>query len=267
MLQELIEQQEKVNLGVARGILEEFEDEEPIVAIINTNENDEPSRRYINSKCKWLSEYNIKPIVHFVYNDVQLVMKIQELNSDNRVLAIIVQDPFGDGITIPKQEVFDLVDKDKDVDRLRSNFYFDKDYNNLPLTACGLYKVINKLEKRKKVLFLGNGITTNRRLYLKMFDEGKFDCRIINSKTPKESVEELIKWSDIIVASSGVPEILECEGKIILSPSIIKTEDGIRSDLKEICYSKNFTHKKIGGIGKLTISELIRRVWEMYKYR
>lgn len=267
MLQELIEQQERENLSIATAIMNEFEDEVPVVAIINTNEQDESSRRYINSKCKQLSKYRIKPVVHYIFNDVQLLMKIQELNSDRRVIAIIVQDPFGEEITMPKQEVFDLVDNDKDVDRLRSNFYFDKDFNNLPITACGMYKIINKLPKGKKVLFLGNGITTNRRLSLKMFDEGHFDCRIANSKTPKESVEELINWSDIIVASTGVPEILKCENKIILSPTIVKVGDSIKSDLEDSCYEKNITHKKIGGIGKLTISELIKRVWEMYKYR
>ena len=266
MLQYLIEVQEAENLKIANKISLEL-NEKPIVAIINTNEKDEPSLRYINSKKKNLSNYKIETEIFYVHNDIELTETIKMLNEDTKIDFIIVQSPFSDNITLKPQFVFDLILKEKDIDRLRSEFYYDTNFNNLPLTACGIYRLINsiKYQYKENILFLGNGITTNKRLFLKMFDEGKFDCRITNSKTPKKSLDELINWSHIIVASTGIPEILECKDKIVISPTIFKSSDGFRSDLKDSVYEFNFTHKKIGGIGKLTISELIRRIFEFKK--
>lgn len=235
----------------------------PFVAIVSTNPFDEPSERYMRNKVIKLESKGCEAQVYSAENNKDLVDLITNLNQHADVTSIIIQAPFGDKITMETQDVFDLVDPKKDIDRLHSKWYYDKKETNLPLTALGIYRLIQKQFSRgKKILFYGNGLTTNKRLYLKMFDEGTHDCRIANSKTPNDSIKELIEWADIIVSATGIPEILECEGKHVISPTIAKTENGFRGDLKHELRDKNHVHNVLGGIGKLTTSMLVRRAYE-----
>ncbi|MGL6099133.1 MAG: tetrahydrofolate dehydrogenase/cyclohydrolase catalytic domain-containing protein [Fusobacteriaceae bacterium] len=238
----------------------------PFVAIIKTNPNDEPSERYTKKKIELLENFGCKSKAFIVENDNELKKLINKLNMNDNVTSIIIQAPFGKGIALESQEIFDLVDLKKDIDRLSSKWYYNKNEKNLPLTANGIYEVINRNFKiGTKILFYGNGLTTNKRLFLKMFDEGKYDCRIINSKTPKASKNDAIEWSNVIVSSTGIPGILECENKYVISPTIAKTEEGFRGDLKHELRDLNKVHKVLGGIGKLTTSTLVRRAYEDLK--
>ncbi|MGL6100922.1 MAG: tetrahydrofolate dehydrogenase/cyclohydrolase catalytic domain-containing protein [Fusobacteriaceae bacterium] len=235
----------------------------PFVAIIKTNPEDEPSERYTKKKMALLADYSCGSRAYNVESDDELIATIDHLNRNDLVTSIIVQAPFGKNITIPTQEVFDLVVPKKDIDRLHSKWYYDRDKKNLPLTAYGMYELIDRnFDKGANVLFYGNGLTTNKRLFLKMFDEGKHDCRIINSKTPSLSKTDMILWADLIVSATGIPEVLECVGKYVISPTIAKTENGFRGDLTHSLREHNFVHNVLGGIGKLTTSALIRRAFE-----
>lgn len=268
MIQKIINELEETFLSVAKAYKENYK-LEPCIAIINTNTDDEPSQRYIRNKRKKCEEYGIKTTLHEPTNMEELYSTISNLNANKQITSIIIQYPFAKWIDIPQQRVFDLVSPEKDIDRLHSWWYYDKDVHNLPLTAFGIYKIIetlffeNKLKFQDKILFNGNGITTNKRLFLKMFDEGRFDCRIINSKTPKHSVRELTHWAHLIISGIGKKDSLDIEGKYVICPSIIKNEDGtFSSDLKDEQRDKNITHKVIGGIGKLTTSSLLMRAFE-----
>lgn len=264
MLQKLIDNEEERNLQKVRNYMTICEEKFPNVAIVKTNPNDEPSERYTRIKKAKMEDYKIVPHIYVASNNEELIRVVDELNANKEITGVIIQAPFGPGITMDTQEVFDLVNPKKDIDRLHSKWYYNRNEKNLPLTALGIYKILKNFEKENKMnlLFYGNGLTTNKRLFLKMFDEGKLDCRIMNSKTPKYSVDELVEWADIIVASTGIPEVLECSGKFIISPTIAKTENGMRSDLKHNCREVNYVHNILGGIGKLTTSELLVRAYE-----
>lgn len=268
MIQRIINELEEAFISVTKAYKENYK-LEPCIAIINTNINDEPSQRYIRNKRKKCEEYGIKTTLHEPTNMEELIELISNLNKNTKVTSIIIQYPFAKWITKSNQEIFDLVSPSKDIDRLHSCWYYDKNIHNLPLTAFGIYKIIetlffeDKLKFQDKIFFYGNGMTTNKRLFLKMFDEGRFDCRIANSKTPKSSIKELTHWSHLIVSGIGKKDTLEAEGKYIICPSIIKNEDGtFSSDLKDELKEKNITHKVIGGIGKLTTSSLLMRAFE-----
>lgn len=264
MLQKLIEKEESKNLYKVNNYITLCEEinKFPEVAIVKTNLSDEPSERYTKAKKNHLTSNKCKAHIYEANTNNELISLIHRLNLDENITGIIIQAPFGKGITMETQEVFDLVSPEKDIDRLHSKWYYDKNPKNLPLTAYGIYKILYQYPKFNKILFYGNGLTTNKRLFLHMFDKGDYDCRIINSKTPIKSKNELITWSDIIVAATGVPEILECRDKIVISPTIHKSDNGFRSDLKQECKEFNLTHKVIGGIGKLTTSQLLVRAFE-----
>lgn len=265
MIQHLIEEIYEENLQETEKLKEDRNIKQPYIVILSTTD-DEPSQRYIRNKMKKCKENDIRCEVKYPTSLESLQHMINIANDDKEVTSIIVQFPLAKYVK-NVQEIFDMIKPEKDIDRLHSKFYYDKDPSNLPLTAEGLERLLQKVSSRfpyecKRVLFLGNGMTTNKRLFLHMFDKGQFDCRIANSKTPKHSIRELIGWSDIIVSGIGKENSLECKGKIVISPSIIKTDNGFRSDLVEELRTANVTHKVINSIGKLTTSNLILRAYK-----
>ena len=270
-IQDLIDEQEKEIyhcMQLYKNKLEENYVPQPYLAIVNTNINDEPSQRYIRNKVKKCGKYGIKTSVHTATNMEELRETIAHLNLNENVTAIIIQYPFADWVYVPDQQIFDLVKPEKDIDKLNSCWYYNEKPSNLPLTAMCIHDLIMKmlengmLKEKDKILFHGNGVTTNKRLYLQMFQTGLFDCRIVNSKTPKESARELIHWSHLIVSGVGKKNSLNVDGKYVICPSIIKNEDGsFSSDLIDEKRDRNFTHKVIGGIGKLTTGALLLRAY------
>ncbi len=237
---------------------------QPYIAIVNTNPDDEPSQRYIRNKVKKCADNGIRTSVHKVNDMEELKSLLMYLNLNKDVTSIIIQYPFAKWVNVPDQEIFDLVNPKKDIDKLNSCWYYTDSPRNLPLTSAAMSEILIRLQEKgvlkekDKILFHGNGVTTNRRLFLYLFNEGLFDCRIVNSKTPKESVKELIEWSHLIVSGVGKKDTLDCEGKLVICPSIIKNEDGtFSSDLIDSKRDKNVTHKVIGSIGKLTTNILI----------
>lgn len=265
MIQHLIEEIYQENLKKIESLKEDRKIKQPYIVILSSTD-DEPSQRYIRNKMKKCKDNGIKAEVKYPTSMESLKWMIEVANNDPQVTGIIAQFPLASYVKNP-QEVFDLISPVKDIDRLHSKYYYDKDPSNLPLTAEGLEKLLQKVSigfpyECRRVLFIGNGMTTNKRLFLHMFDKGQFDCRIVNSKTPKHSVKELIEWADIIVSGVGKENSLECKGKIVISPTIIKTEDGFRSDLREELRGANVTHNVIGSIGKLTTSNLILRAYK-----
>lgn len=244
---------------------EENNFKKPHIAIINTNLSDEPSQRYIRNKRKKCESHGISTEVHEPKNWSELRNTLKELNNSEKVTGIIIQYPFADWVqTLDSQSVFDMVNPKKDIDRLHSCWFYNPMPENLPLTSNVLLQLVYRLnlKPKTKILFNGNGITTNRRLFLLMFNKGDYDCRIVNSKTPKESVKELIEWSDVIISGIGRRNSLDCENKIVICPSIIKNSDNtFSSDLVDNKRDKNQVHNVIGGIGKLTTAMLLLRAY------
>lgn len=234
----------------------------PFLLIISTTD-DEPSQRYIRNKIKKCEEYGIKAQTKYPKTLDELKWLISVANEDPEVSNIIIQYPMADYVE-NYQKIFDLINPEKDVDRLHSCFYYDKNKTNLPLTAEGMYDLLKniyeKMDNKQNILFIGNGVTTNRRLFLKCFDEGFMNCHIINSKNNSRHLEMEIEWSDIVVAATGKGRYLYLKDKIFISPTICKlSNETLCNEL--LNPEDNITHNIIGKIGLLTTHNLIRRIY------
>lgn len=264
MLQQHIDELEKEIFTLLED-LKSKNTKKPHIAIINTNLCDEPSQRYIRNKRKKCESHGISTEVYEPKSLLELNDTLEKLNNSDEVSGIIIQYPFADWLNVlDTQSVFDMVAPKKDIDRLNSCWFYNSLSHNLPLTSNVLLQLVYRLnlKPKTKILFNGNGITTNRRLFLLMFNKGDYDCRIVNSKTPKESVKELIEWSDVIISGIGRRNSLDCENKIVICPSIIKNSDNtFSSDLVDNKRDKNQVHNVIGGIGKLTTAMLLLRAY------
>ena len=267
IIEETIDEIEKELQTLIKDLKSRCE-KQPYITIVNTNPDDEPSQRYIRNKVKKCADNDIRTSVHNIKSMEELRDLLSRLNRNEDITSIIIQYPFAKWVNVPDQEIFDLVNPEKDIDRLNSCWYYNDLPKNLPLTSMSILEILVRLQEKgilkekDNILFHGNGVTTNRRLFLYLFNKGLFDCRIVNSKTPKKSVKELIHWSHLIVSGVGKKDTLDCEGKIVICPSIIKNTDGtFSSDLIDNKRDKNITHKVIGSIGKLTTNMLIMQAY------
>ena len=254
---------DEVKLDIYKNIeiLKSEANKAPNITIINTDFNNQASKSYIKSKIKELENNGIG--VTLLEIDIEdLEFNITSLNKNDDVDFVILQLPLKDNKS--PGYYLNMINTKKDIDKLNSVFYYSKNKYELPLTAQGLLEIINKLSKNinfTNILFMGNGLTTNRNLFMYMFDNMKeFDYRIINSKTSKTETEENIKWADLIISSTGLNN-LKCKNKIVISPSIIKIKDKFVGDLVEEYKQFNLSHNTIGKLGKVTVAKLIENIF------
>lgn len=234
----------------------------PKLVIINTDKDNSASKSYIKSKITELEKFNIKIILKEININI-LEEEIKKLNKDENIDLILLQLPLKNNIN--PDYYLNLISPDKDVDRLNNMFVYSNNPYNLPLTSQGILEIINKLSKKlnfTNILFIGNGLTTNRKLFMYMFNNIKeYDYRIVNSKTSKTEVEKDIEWADLIISATGKNH-LRCKGKIVISPSIIKNkENKFEGDLIKDFKKYNLTHNTLGKIGKLTVAKLIESIY------
>lgn len=235
----------------------------PHVTVILTNDSSESSS-YVKHKLKAFEENGI---VCEVLN-LQTLEELDQFQVTNSMLeatSIIPQLPLGRGFKGQETFINNLIPAPADIDRLQSVWLYSTDDDSLPVTALGMKRLIDKLLEEKpdsRILLYGNGLTTNRNLYLNLFQQG-YRVRHANSKTGRypSDLRGLLDWADIIVSATGIPEILEVENKVVISPTLVKTENGWRSDLKQELREKNQTHKVLGCLGKLTTTYICERAW------
>ncbi|MGL5313818.1 MAG: hypothetical protein ACRC92_11290 [Peptostreptococcaceae bacterium] len=261
---------------------------QPRVLMVMTKD-DPASKMFVGKKEHDFKEYGIEPIVATVTKPNELynrLIKHSVMNTshlpcwvlpENKCTSAIIQIPLGEGFPEHYREYIDMISPKCDIDRLGSKYYsYNIKYENLPVTTSvlvdlliGLYQdYISSTDddsRQPRLLLIGNGITTNHMLFRYEFDKRRFDVRIVNTKTSNEEFNNCVDWADIIISSTGVKGILKCENKVVISPTIIRTESGDSvvwdNDLDRDFRDKNATHRVTGTVGKLTVAKIALRAY------
>lgn len=249
---------------------------------------DKASQTYVNHKqSKFASEGIISEVVS-VFPSTYDVIKdtIKDMVSNPKYIGIIAQLPMDNIPRAKYQELLDLIPPHLDLDNLGTHFSYSLDKKDLPITSeiladeiefiTGAYPLHlpNKYSNFKfmykedaKILLIGYGSTTNKRLFNYLLEKG-FNVRVINSRTcsSKEELEELKNWANIIVASTGVAESVDMQGyknKILISPTITRnSENKLSNDFINVGKEHNTYHPITGYLGVLTVSKIIERTQE-----
>lgn len=138
----------------------------------------------------------------------------------------------------------------------------------MPITAYGIFKILERLRNKKATLnvcLIGNGLTVNSHLQAFLLKHKNYNVAVVT-----RSLEETNSWysnfisnADVIVSATGIPEFLDSYkfyGKLIISPTIVKNKKNeFCSDVSAFLKDKVDTNHVLGGIGKLTTSELLVR--------
>lgn len=238
---------------------------------INTDTANNEATLHIENTRKTLEKFGIsseviiqKPYDTGKKTHFQLLKIIERLNRDKSIHGIILSLPVHKNLKKYQKNLANAISETKDIDGLSQSNPM------LPITAQVLFDIISKWVeevdiKQPRIYLRGMGATTNAPLMIKLL-ETFGHIRICNSKTFRIEDRINMDWADIIISSTGIPEsVVDVKGKVFISPTIIRSEDGkMVNDLMRDFVGENDTHKVTGTIGKLTRLYLIKRFLPSY---
>lgn len=242
-------------------------DKKPSLAVIFAGENT-ASQIYVNNKKKTAEKIGINSVVYNYSKDVtetELLSKIDELNNDPEVDAILVQLPLPDHIS--KEHILNSITPSKDVDGLTPYntgklFSGEKPFV-YPCTPQGILLLLDEYKIQisgKHAVVVGRSNLVGKPVAQMLLDRDA-TVTICHSKT--KNLENIIKTADILVSAVGKNII---RGKMLKSDCVV-VDVGIFKDstgrtrgdveFEECLQYASYISPVPGGVGPMTIASLM----------
>lgn len=266
---------------VSKKIYENLSDEilflskKPCLAVIIVGE-DPASRIYVNLKRKKAQELGIKSIVEQMpaaTSQQELLDKIEQLNNDNEVNAILVQLPLPSHIDT--KAVLEKIDPLKDVDcfhpynmgRIATG---TKPYV-YPCTPKGIIRLLeyyNIQPQGKHAVVIGRSNIVGRPVAQMLLNENA-TVTICHSKTA--NLAEITKTADILISAVGQKNLVKPdmvkEGVVVIDVGMNRTDEGKLCgdvDFYGVESKASFITPVPGGVGPMTICSLMQNTFDLY---
>ena len=248
----------------------------PHLVAVQVGKNPESSL-YISHKSKKASKVGMM-FTHLTFNKEitteELLVKLSELNNDDKVTGIMVQLPLPQHLdpSIISQGIVPW----KDVDGFNPLNKGLLDINQaelIPPTAQGvveLFKEYNINVKGKQVAMVGVGEISGKPLSKIFLNQGA-TVSMLNKDT--KDITIFTKYADIVVAAVGYKELVKQDavkkGAIVVNIGLTRDEDGIHGDVafESIKEKASFITPIIGGTGPMTVALLLRNTLICQKYK
>lgn len=249
----------------------------PHLVGVQVGENPESSL-YISHKSKKASEVGMMFTHLTLKEDIsldELLVKIDELNKDERVDGIMVQLP------LPKHIDTSIISQSiapwKDVDGFHplNKGLLDIDRAELiPPTAQGVIELLDEYKidiKGQQVAMVGVGEISGKPLAKIMLNRGA-TVSMLNKET--KDITVFTKNADIVVAAVGFRELVKQdavkEGAVVINIGLTRDPDGtIHGDVAfdTIKEKASYITPITGGTGPMTVSLLLRNTLICKKYK
>ncbi len=250
-------------------------DEKPTLVVILVGENP-ASKIYVNNKKKMAEKIGIhSEVINYPANitETELLDKIEELNNNKKVTAILVQLPLPKHIS--KDNVMNKIIPSKDVDGF-TPYNFGKLFSGetptvYPCTPNGILLLLDEYNieiEGKHVVIVGRSNIVGKPLSQMMLNKNA-TVTICHSHT--KNLSQITKTADILVSAVG-KNIIEGEmlktDCVIVDVGIFKDENGkTRGDVDFESASKiaSFISPVPGGVGPMTIASLMLNTVELFE--
>lgn len=247
----------------------------PTLVVILVGENP-ASQIYVNNKKKTAEKLGINSIViNYPENitETELLEKIDELNNDQTVTAILVQLPLPAHIS--KENVINKILPEKDVDGF-TPYNFGKLFTGeeptvYPCTPKGILLLLDEYNieiEGKHAVVVGRSNIVGRPMSQMLLNRNA-TVTVCHSHT--KNLTDIIKTADIVVSAAGKNII---EGKmlksdcVVIDVGIFKDENGkTRGDVDFESASRvtSYITPVPGGVGPMTIASLMLNTVELFK--
>lgn len=250
-------------------------EEKPTLVVILVGDNP-ASKIYVNNKKKMAEKIGIhSEVINYPANitEAELLNKIEELNNNKKVTAILVQLPLPKHIS--KDNVMNKIIPSKDVDGF-TPYNFGKLFSGetptvYPCTPKGILLLLDEYNieiEGKHVVIVGRSNIVGKPLSQMMLNKNA-TVTICHSHT--KNLSQITKTADILVSAVG-KNIIEGEmlktDCVIVDVGIFKDENGkTRGDVDFESASKiaSFISPVPGGVGPMTIASLMFNTVELFE--
>ena len=247
--------------------------EKPTLAVILVGD-DPASQIYVKNKKKTAENLGINSIVINYPSDISeniLLDKIQELNNDNKITAILVQLPLPKHID--KFKIIDAIAPEKDVDGLTpynsGKLFAGEDPYVYPCTPKGILLLLDEYNielEGKHVVVIGRSNLVGKPVAQMLLNR---NATVTMCHSHTKNLSDITKTADIIVSAVGKNII----GEKMLKSDCVVVDVGIFKDVSgKICGDVDFANaSKIaayispvpGGVGPMTIASLMLNTVEL----
>ena len=234
-----------------------------------------PSQIYVKNKEKNAKEVGINSeVIRYPkeVKEIEVLNKIEELNNNKNVSAILVQLPLPNHIN--KKKIINAINPLKDVDGFNpvNVGNLSSGYQAIvPCTPLGCLMLIKKVEKNlsgKRAVIIGRSNLNGKPMAQLLLKEN-CTVTIVHSKTKDLKLE--CQKADILVAAVGVANLVKGDwvkkDSIIIDVGINKVGDRLFGDVDfEAVKDRAKAITPVpGGVGPMTIACLLKNTLECFK--
>lgn len=249
-------------------------DTKPSLAVILVG-NDPASRIYVNNKKKNAEKLGIKSqVIEYPENvsETEIIAKIQELNNDTTVNAILVQLPLPKHLN--KQNIINAIYPLKDVD-----CFTDENYGKLatgqtpavyPCTPKGVLLLLDEYGidlDGKHVVVVGRSNLVGKPMSLMALNR---NATVTMCHSHTKNLAQITKTADVLISAVGevlIEEDMVRGNCIIIDVGIFRDKNGkIRGDVEfeKVNNVVSYISPVPGGVGPMTITALMLNTFELF---
>lgn len=249
--------------------------QKPHLVVIQVGENS-ASTIYVNLKKKKAELIGIKStVIRYAENitENELIEKIEELNKDESIHAILVQLPLPPHIDAKR--VIKTISPQKDVDGFTAensgNLLNGIIPNVYPCTPKGIIRLLREYNIKiagKHAVVVGRSNIVGKPIAMMLLNENA-TVTICHSKT--ENLKEITKQADILISAVGKKIIFKDmvkENAVVIDVGIFKNQDGKTTgdvDFDNVNDVAGYISPVPKGVGPMTIAELMENTIELFE--
>lgn len=254
--------------------LEKF-DKKPTLVVILAGDNP-ASKIYVNNKKKTAEKIGINSIIiNYPANvsEKELLEKINELNNDKNVTAILVQLPLPGHIN--KNRIIDAILPEKDVDGFTpQNFgrlFGGEEPYVYPCTPRGIIRLLDEYKiplEGQHAVIVGRSNIVGKPLSQMLLNRNA-TVTICHSHT--KNLADITKTADILISAVGgkiIGKNMLKSNCVVVDVGIFKDENGkTRGDIdfENVAPVASYISPVPGGVGPMTIAMLMSNTVELFE--
>lgn len=249
--------------------------EKPTLAVILVGENP-ASQIYVRNKKKTAEKLGINSLSIEYPADIsenELLSKIQELNNDKNITAILVQLPLPEHIN--KNKIIDAILPQKDVDGLTpynlGKLFSGEEPYVYPCTPKGILLLLDEYNIEldgKNVVVVGRSNLVGKPVAQMLL---KRNATVTMCHSHTKNLSEITKTADIVVSAVGknvIGEKMLKSNCVVIDVGIFRDENGKLSgdvDFENVSKISAYISPVPGGVGPMTIASLMLNTLELAK--
>ncbi|MBR2387067.1 bifunctional methylenetetrahydrofolate dehydrogenase/methenyltetrahydrofolate cyclohydrolase FolD [bacterium] len=246
----------------------------PKLAVILIGD-DKASEIYVSKKEQMANELGMESLVCKFDKNVsqeEIEAKIEQLNDDNEVNAILLQLPIPKHLD--KNKLIELITPLKDVDGftpLNAGFLALGEPFVAPCTAIGVIELLNAFNvkpKGKHAVIVGRSNIVGKPLAQLLLNE---DATVTVAHSKTENLKEITKTADILVSAVGIKNLITKDmvkdGAVVVDVGITRDENNkIKGDVdfENVSKKASLITPVPGGVGPMTIAMLASNTFNLF---